>query len=93
MIAQVVLSGLLIGGIYALVAIGLNLVFGVLRIINFAHGEYLMLGDSRDNSKDSRYIGFVPRDSIYGRVRRVAYSLNAERWYRPRWDRWFAPLR
>jgi branched-chain amino acid transport system permease protein len=43
MIAQVILSGLLIGGIYALVAIGLNLVFGVLRIINFAHGEYLML--------------------------------------------------
>lgn len=43
MIAQVVLSGLLIGGIYALVAIGLNLIFGVLRIINFAHGEYLML--------------------------------------------------
>lgn len=55
-------------------------------------GEYLMLGDSRDNSKDSRYIGFVPRDNIYGRVRRVAYSLNAERWYRPRSDRWFAPL-
>jgi branched-chain amino acid transport system permease protein len=43
MIAQVVLSGLLIGGVYALVAIGLSLVFGVLRIINFAHGEYLMV--------------------------------------------------
>jgi len=43
MIAQVITSGLLIGGIYALVSIGLNLVFGVLRIINFAHGEYLML--------------------------------------------------
>ena len=43
MIVQVALSGLLIGGIYALVALGLNLVFGVLRIINFAHGEYLML--------------------------------------------------
>lgn len=43
MIAQLVVSGLLIGGIYALVAIGLNLVFGVMRIINFAHGEYLMV--------------------------------------------------
>lgn len=43
MIGQLLVSGLLVGGIYALVAIGLNLVFGVLRIINFAHGEYLML--------------------------------------------------
>jgi branched-chain amino acid transport system permease protein len=43
MIAQVIVSGLLVGGIYGLVAIGLNLVFGVLRIINFAHGEYLMV--------------------------------------------------
>jgi branched-chain amino acid transport system permease protein len=41
---QVIVSGLLVGGIYALVAVGLNLVFGVLRIINFAHGDYLMLG-------------------------------------------------
>jgi len=55
-------------------------------------GQYLMLGDSRDNSKDSRYIGFVPRDSIVGRAFRVAYSLDAERWYRPRGDRFFTPL-
>jgi len=55
-------------------------------------GYYLALGDSRDNSKDSRYIGFVPRDSIVGRAFKVAYSLDAERWYRPRADRFFAPL-
>ena len=55
-------------------------------------GYYLALGDSRDNSKDSRYIGFVPRDSIVGRAFKVAYSLDAERWYRPRPDRFFAPL-
>jgi signal peptidase I len=55
-------------------------------------GYYLALGDSRDNSKDSRYIGFVPRDSIVGRAFKVAYSLDAERWYRPRTDRFFAPL-
>jgi len=55
-------------------------------------GQYLMLGDSRDNSKDSRYIGFVPRDSITGRAFRVAYSLDAERWYKPRGDRFFSPL-
>jgi branched-chain amino acid transport system permease protein len=43
MIGQLIVSGLLAGSVYALVAIGLNLVFGVMRIINFAHGEYLML--------------------------------------------------
>jgi len=55
-------------------------------------GQYLVLGDSRDNSKDSRYIGFVPRDSIVGRVFGVAWSLDAERWYRPRGDRLFKSL-
>ena len=55
-------------------------------------GQYLMLGDSRDNSKDSRYIGFVPRASIVGRAFRVAYSLDADRWYRPRDDRWLSAL-
>ena len=55
-------------------------------------GEYLVLGDNRDNSKDSRYIGFVPRDSIIGRAHRVLYSLDAEHWYRPRGDRLLAPL-
>lgn len=44
LVLQVIASGLLVGGIYALVAVGLNLIFGVLRIINFAHGDYLMLG-------------------------------------------------
>jgi len=56
-------------------------------------GEYLMLGDSRDNSEDSRYIGFVPRASIVGRAFRVAYSLNADRRYLPRTDRLLTPLR
>lgn len=40
---QLAVSGLLIGGIYALISVGLTLVFGVLRVVNFAHGEYLML--------------------------------------------------
>lgn len=41
---NVVTLGLLLGGIYALVSVGLNLIFGVIRIINFAQGEFLMLG-------------------------------------------------
>jgi len=40
---QLFLSGVLIGSVYALMSIGLTLIFGVLRIVNFAHGEFLMI--------------------------------------------------
>jgi branched-chain amino acid transport system permease protein len=41
---QVVISGVLLGAVYALLAIGLNLIFGVMRVINVAHGDLMMLG-------------------------------------------------
>lgn len=41
---QSLLLGLLQGGLYALLAVGLSLVFGILRVVNFAHGEFAMLG-------------------------------------------------
>jgi branched-chain amino acid transport system permease protein len=44
LLLQAVISGLLLGGVYGLVASGLTLIFGVLRIINFAHGALMMLG-------------------------------------------------
>jgi branched-chain amino acid transport system permease protein len=43
-ILQLTINGLLLGGIYSLIAIGLTLIFGVVRIINFAQGEFLMIG-------------------------------------------------
>jgi branched-chain amino acid transport system permease protein len=44
MIGQVVISGLLAGSLYAMVALGLGLIFGVMRVLNVAHGPLLMLG-------------------------------------------------
>ena len=44
LLLQAVVSGLLLGGVYGVVASGLTLIFGVLRIINFAHGAVMMLG-------------------------------------------------
>src|SRR6516165_11807958 len=41
---QAVLSGILVGGVYGILSIGLSLAFGVMRIVNFAHGELVMYG-------------------------------------------------
>ena len=41
---QQIVNGLLIGFMYSLIAIGLTLIWGVMNIVNFAHGEFLMIG-------------------------------------------------
>ncbi|HEV8438343.1 MAG TPA: branched-chain amino acid ABC transporter permease [Methylomirabilota bacterium] len=43
-VPQLFVSTVLLGGIYALIAVGLTLIFGIMRVVNFAHGEFLMLG-------------------------------------------------
>lgn len=62
-VGQLVLSGILIGSIYALMSIGLTLIFGVLRIVNFAHGEFLMIA-MYGVWAITRYFGLNPYFSI-----------------------------
>ena len=49
--------------------------------------HYLMMGDNRDNSADSRVFGFVPREEITGKAHRVLFSLDYDHYYLPRSDR------
>jgi branched-chain amino acid transport system permease protein len=62
---QACIDGLLTGALYALIGMGLALIFGVMRIVNFAHGAFLMLGMYAswvlfDKFNVNPYLGFIP---------------------------------
>jgi signal peptidase I len=65
---------------------------GVFEPVQVPEDMYFVLGDNRNNSADSRYIGFVPRRNIVGRATRVVFSLNPDRYFAPRDGRFLTPL-
>ena len=55
-------------------------------------GKYLVMGDNRDQSFDSRWFGFVERRLIVGRATAVVFSFDIRHGFAPRWDRFFTRL-
>jgi branched-chain amino acid transport system permease protein len=64
LIAQGLLNGILFGGVYSLMAVGLSLIFGVMRVVNFAHGDMMVWGMYlalvlAERARLDPYLGFV----------------------------------
>lgn len=60
--------------------------------VRVPEGHVMVLGDSRDNSRDSRYIGFIDVRRVTGKAVRVVFSHDPDRLYLPRTDRLWLPL-
>ena len=66
--------------------------YGQLPAFRVPPGTYWMMGDNRDNSSDSRVIGTIDRQAIYGRAHAIAFSVDYDSYYAPRLERFFRDL-
>jgi branched-chain amino acid transport system permease protein len=73
---QQLLNGVTWGGIYALIALGYTMVYGVLRLINFAHGDVYMVG-AMTGYYAAHALGFAAQPSLFGLLVVLAASMLA----------------
>lgn len=60
--------------------------------VHVPEGHYLVLGDNRNHSADSRVYGFVPMEEIQGRANTIIVSFDMDNYYLPRANRYLTPL-